>query len=109
MTKEFVDVTFRCRLDYETKAGRAYLIQFLKKEVGVEMGGCGIDVGSYHVKNLKSTAKIEKAEPYEKLTRKEKPSVGPSNYKDENRMYRCPSCSHWWEAEKDMIQCCSDE
>jgi len=34
---------------------------------------------------------------------------GRSNYKDENRMYRCPSCSLWWEAEEDMIQCCSDE
>lgn len=57
--KEIVTISFDVELNYETPAGRDYLIKnLLRNDTKVDMGGGG-DCGHYSMKNVPNTGKVE--------------------------------------------------
>ena len=55
---EIVTLSLSVRLEYETEAGREYLMRRLGKEVTIDMGGGG-DVGLYSMKSVDGTARVK--------------------------------------------------
>jgi len=55
---EIVTLSLSVRLEYETEAGREYLIRRLGEEVAIDMGGGG-DVGFYSMKSVDGTARVK--------------------------------------------------
>lgn len=55
---EIVTLSLLVRLEYDTEAGREYLLQRLIKEVEIHMGGGG-DVGLYSMRSVDGTARVK--------------------------------------------------
>lgn len=54
---EVVTLSFDVRLEYQSDAGREYLVASLKRDARVDMGGGG-DVGMYGMKSVEGTARV---------------------------------------------------
>ena len=61
---EVVTLSFDVRLEYQSDAGREYLVASLKRDARVDMGGGG-DVGMYGMKSVDGTARVT---PNDKLS-----------------------------------------
>ena len=54
---EVVTLAFNVRLEYQTDAGREYLVANLIRDARVDMGGAG-DIGRYSMKAMAGTARV---------------------------------------------------
>ena len=54
---EVVTLAFNVRIEYQSDAGREYLIANLIRDARVDMGGAG-DVGRYAMKSVAGTARV---------------------------------------------------
>ena len=69
---ELVTLSFYVHLQYETKAGRKYLVDSLKRFVHVEMSGAGVEIGCYSMKLLTGTEQVVSNENPRVIKRKSK-------------------------------------
>ena len=59
MKTEIVTLSFDVKIDYETDAGREWLVKSLKRDARVDMGGGGVDTGSYGMRSIEGTAEVK--------------------------------------------------